>query len=88
VRMRVPPADLVLWVQTMALLPNQATKPEVMAGDGMRLGGCVIETELGSVDLGVRAQLGEIERGFFDRAGGNVTETMNAPANVEPEGLV
>jgi len=36
----------------------------------MRLGDCVIETELGSVDLGIRAQLGEIERGFFDRAGG------------------
>jgi hypothetical protein len=35
----------------------------------MRLGDCVIETELGSVDLGIRAQLGEIERGFFDRAG-------------------
>jgi len=36
----------------------------------MRLGDCMIETELGSVDLGIRAQLGEIERGFFDRAGG------------------
>jgi hypothetical protein len=36
----------------------------------MRLGDCVIETELGSVDIGIRAQLGEIERGFFDRAGG------------------
>ena len=35
----------------------------------MRLGDCVIETALGSVDLGIRAQLGEIERGFFDRAG-------------------
>ena len=34
----------------------------------MRLGDCVIETELGSVDLGIRSQLGEIERGFFDRA--------------------
>jgi len=30
----------------------------------------VIETGLGSVDLGIRSQLGEIERGFFDRAGG------------------
>ncbi len=40
----------------------------------MRLGDCVIETELGSVDLGIRAQLGEIERGFFDRAGGRSAE--------------
>jgi flagellar assembly protein FliH len=34
----------------------------------MRLGECALETQLGSVDLGIRAQLGEIERGFFDRA--------------------
>ncbi len=34
----------------------------------MRLGDCVIESKVGSVDLGVRSQLGEIERGFFDRA--------------------
>jgi len=34
----------------------------------------MIETELGSVDLGIRSQLGEIERGFFDRAGGRRTE--------------
>ncbi len=52
------------------MLPNLAVKPAVVAGDGMRLGDCAIETELGSVDLGIRAQLGEIERGFFDRAGG------------------
>jgi flagellar assembly protein FliH len=40
----------------------------------MLLGDCAIETDLGSVDLGIRAQLGEIERGFFDRAGGPKTE--------------
>ena len=54
----------------MALVPNLALKPTVLAGEGMRLGDCVVETELGSVDLGIRSQLGEIERGFFDRAGG------------------
>ena len=40
----------------------------------MRLGDCVVETELGSVDLGIRSQLGEIERGFFDRAVGSMAE--------------
>jgi flagellar assembly protein FliH len=69
VRMRVPPSDLNLWTEAIALLPNLGVKPEVAVGEGMRLGDCVIETELGSVDLGIRAQLGEIERGFFDRAG-------------------
>lgn len=69
VKLRVPAADLELWTQAMALLPNLKVKPQVQAGEGMRLGDCVVETEMGSVDLGVRAQLAEIERGFFDRTG-------------------
>ena len=69
VRLRVPPGELELWAEAIALLPNLALKPTVIAGEGMRLGDCVIETVLGSVDLGIRSQLGEIERGFFDRAG-------------------
>lgn len=69
VHLRVPPAELDLWTEAIAHVPNLALKPTVIAGEGMRLGDCAIETELGSVDLGVRAQLGEIERGFFDRTG-------------------
>jgi flagellar assembly protein FliH len=69
VRLRVPPADLALWTDAISLLPNLAVKPTVTAGEDMRLGDCAIETLLGSVDLGIRSQLGEIERGFFDRAG-------------------
>jgi flagellar assembly protein FliH len=71
VRLRVPPAELDLWSEAIALLPNLAVKPSVIAGEGMRLGDCMIETEMGTVDLGIRAQLGEIERGFFDRAVGS-----------------
>ena len=71
VRLRVPAADLELWTDTIALVPRLALKPTVVAGEGMRLGDCVMETEMGTVDLGVRSQLGEIERGFFDRAGPN-----------------
>ena len=70
VRVFVPSGDLELWTETLAVLPNLHLKPQVSAREGMRLGDCVIETQLGSVDLGIRAQLGEIERGFFDRAGG------------------
>jgi flagellar assembly protein FliH len=68
VRLRVPPGEFELWTESIALLPNLVVKPKVLPGDGMRLGDCIVETELGSVDLGVRAQLSEIERGFFDRA--------------------
>ena len=74
VRLLVPAAELDLWTEAIALLPNLALKPTVLAGEGMRLGDCAIESELGSVDLGIRAQLAEIERGFFDRAGGRSAE--------------
>ncbi|HUX44023.1 MAG TPA: FliH/SctL family protein [Terracidiphilus sp.] len=67
VRLRVPTEDLELWTETIAHLPNLSLKPEVVAGEQMEAGDCAIETELGTVDLGIRAQLGEIERGFFDR---------------------
>jgi len=69
VRLRVPADELNLWTEAIALVPNLAVKPVVVAGEGMRLGDCAVETGLGSVDLGIRAQLGEIERGFFDRPG-------------------
>jgi flagellar assembly protein FliH len=78
VRLRVPEAELALWTEAILLLPNLAVKPTVIAGEGMRLGDCVIETDLGSVDLGIRAQLGEIERGFFDRAGGSRAGTSSS----------
>lgn len=68
-KLLVPAAELDLWKEAITLLPNLAVKPAVAAGEGMRLGDCVIETSLGSVDLGIRAQLNEIERGFFDRPG-------------------
>lgn len=74
VRLHVPPAELALWTETILHMPKLAARPEVLAGEGMRLGDCTIETEMGSVDLGVRAQLGEIERGFFDRVGGDMAE--------------
>jgi flagellar assembly protein FliH len=85
VRMRVPPNELEMWTEAMALVPNLAIKPVVISGDGMRLGECVIETELGSVDLGIRTQLSEIERGFFDRAGMRRAASSAVPAAVVPE---
>jgi flagellar assembly protein FliH len=65
----VPPAELDLWKDAIAHAPNLALKPAVVPGEGMRLGECMIKTDLGSADLGLRSQLGEIERGFFDRVG-------------------
>ena len=79
VRLTVPPDDLPLWTDAIAHLPNLALKPLVIAGEGMRLGECVLETALGSVDLGLRAQLSEIERGFFDRTGASASAPITEP---------
>ena len=81
IRLRVPACDLDLWMEAIAHLPNLAAKPEVLAGEDLRLGDCVIESNLGTVDLGIRSQLGEIERGFFDRACG---EAHKEPARELP----
>ena len=83
VRLKVPAKDAGMWTETIALLPNLAVKPVVAPVEGMRLGDCVIESKAGTVDLGVRSQLAEIERGFFDRAsvsaapGGNRDERQD-----------
>jgi flagellar assembly protein FliH len=69
VQLRVPPADLELWRDTIAHLPNLNVKPAVIAGDGMGLGECVLDSELGCVDLGLGSQMKEIESALFDGTG-------------------
>ena len=64
VRLLVPAPEVDLWTEAMAAIPNLPVRPAVVAGEEMRLGDCSIQTELGTVDLGIRAQMGEIERGF------------------------
>jgi flagellar biosynthesis/type III secretory pathway protein FliH len=66
VRLLVPSAELELWTEAMALLPNLPVKPAVVAGEGLQLGDCLLESDLGSADLGISAQLAEMERTFFD----------------------
>ncbi len=72
VRLLVPPCELELWTEAMALLPNLPVKPAVASGEGMAAGDCRLESDLGSVDLGIAAQLVEIERHLFDRARGGL----------------
>lgn len=64
--LRVPSAEVDLWQEMLRLMPNLPSRPKVTGDDGFGPEECVLETRLGSVDLGVRAQLAEIERGFFD----------------------
>lgn len=66
VRLRVPSSELALWEEMLHLMPNLPLRPKVIGEENFTDGDCIVETEVGSVDLGVRAQLAEIERGFFD----------------------
>jgi flagellar assembly protein FliH len=67
VRLRVPAAQKEMWTEMVRLMPGLSIRPEVRGDDGLGAGEAVLETNLGTVDLGVRAQLGEVERGFFDQ---------------------
>lgn len=66
VRLRIPTAQLQLWGEMIQLMPHLPLRPQLTPDDALEAGECAIETQLGTVDLGVKAQLAEIERGFFD----------------------
>src|SRR5579863_8125269 len=66
VRLRVPALDASLWAETLAHLPNLKLKPAVVPDESMHDGDCAIETDMGSVDLGLPAQLRQMECVLFD----------------------
>ena len=68
VSLHVPAEDADLWKETLAHLPNLRIRPSVISDDQLHSGDCLVETELGSADLGVHAQLGEIARCLFQDA--------------------
>ena len=76
VRLKVPASEHEMWSEMLRLIPNLPLHPEVIADDMLATGDCLLETHLGSVDLGVRSQLAEIERGFFDLLEHRTQSTM------------
>lgn len=64
IRLRVPSNEAAMWGAEFEAAGNR--KVRVLGDDGMARGECLLETSVGTVELGVEAQLGEIERGFFD----------------------
>jgi flagellar assembly protein FliH len=85
IRLHVPAKEAGLWKETIALLPNLIAKPLVVANETMLLGECVIESKAGTVDLGIRSQLSEIERAFFDRAGNADAQAAQPQKNAAPQ---
>lgn len=84
VRLRVPAVQHEMWAEMLRLMPGLPLRPEVIADEELQACEAILETNLGHVDLGVRAQIAEIERGFFDllEARGD-----RRPAEVRPAGI-
>jgi flagellar assembly protein FliH len=62
--LRVPVGAVEMWREVFVASPKSS--PQVVGDERLSLGECVLDTNVGRVELGVSAQLEEIERGFFD----------------------
>jgi flagellar assembly protein FliH len=63
--LRVASPDVEGWEQVFSST-EAADRPRVMEDARLERGECVLETKMGTVELGVSVQLEEIEKGFFD----------------------
>ncbi len=59
---RVPAENAPAWCEAL----GERLGAQLVGDEALQAGECKLETKVGRVDLGVSAQLAEIERGFFD----------------------
>jgi flagellar assembly protein FliH len=62
--LRVPVSELEMWREVFVASPESSL--QVVGDERLAMDECVLDTNVGRVELGVSAQLEEIERGFFD----------------------
>jgi len=62
--LRVPTSELQAWQEVFVM--NTGSSLQLVADERLDSGECLLDTNVGKVELGVSAQLEEIERGFFD----------------------
>jgi flagellar assembly protein FliH len=65
VSVRVAPAEAGKWRVFLAHPLNGSTI-EIVEDAHLGVGDCVLETELGSANFSIEAQMKEVEQGFFD----------------------
>lgn len=63
-QLRVPSAEIEKWRDAMGV--ESEARVQLIGDERLGPGECVLDTNVGKVDLGVGAQLEEIEKGFFD----------------------
>ncbi len=79
--MRVPPVEVSKWREFFRAAGNARIQPGVLEDPSLSAGECLLGTELGTVELGVRAQLEEIEKGFFDLLNRRPSGSSPVPAS-------
>jgi len=78
--MRVAPREAGQWKEFFRGSCNARIQPGVLEDPTLSPGECSLTTELGTIELGVQAQLEEIEKGFFDLLNRRPVEAITNPA--------
>jgi len=65
VTLRVPASHLAEWQKVFASI-DPSDQPTIASDPSLTPAECILETHMGTVELGVAAQLEEIEHAFFD----------------------
>lgn len=66
VRLWAHPADIPFWNTHFSQAGSSQPPPELVGDPALHRGECSLETEVGSTQISLEAQLKEIEQGFFD----------------------
>jgi flagellar assembly protein FliH len=65
-RLRAHPSDIQVWRDYFAQPHDNLCVPEMIGDPEMQPGRCILETEMGTTEIGLDTQLKEIEQGFLD----------------------
>lgn len=65
-RLRAHPSDIKVWRDHFAQAHENLPPPELIGDPEIQSGRCILETELGTTEIGLETQLKEIEQGFLD----------------------
>jgi flagellar assembly protein FliH len=65
-RLRANPADIKVWRDYFTQARENFPAPELVGDPDLEPSRCILETELGTTEIGLETQLKEIEQGFLD----------------------
>jgi len=66
IRLRAHPSEIKVWREYFAQARENFPAPELIGDPELDPGRCILETDLGTTEIGLETQLKEIEQGFLD----------------------